>query len=86
MGNRTLSKTVQILWILVASVLLLAAGDQETRFQTLGHKMMCRCGCSQILLECNHVGCSYSDKMRNELAAAINGARAAARAGGAAMG
>ena len=26
--------------------------------------MMCVCGCSQILLECNHVGCQYSDRMR----------------------
>jgi len=68
-----LRKTVQVLWILVASLMLLAAGDQEARFQTLGHKLMCRCGCNQILLECNHVGCSYSDKMRNELVAAVNG-------------
>jgi cytochrome c-type biogenesis protein CcmH/NrfF len=69
----TMRKTVQILWIVTASAMLLAAGDQEARFQTLGHKMMCRCGCNQILLECNHVGCTYSDKMRNELVAAING-------------
>ena len=66
-------KAPQILGIVLASVILLAAGDQEARFQNLGHKLMCRCGCNQILLECNHVGCSYSDKMRNELAAAING-------------
>ena len=34
--------------------------------------MMCACGCNQILLECNHVGCTYSDKMRDELGAAID--------------
>jgi cytochrome c-type biogenesis protein CcmH len=34
--------------------------------------MMCACGCGQILLECNHVGCSYSDKMRNELIASLD--------------
>jgi cytochrome c-type biogenesis protein CcmH len=73
MRRVTLGKVVQILWIAVASLMLLAAGDQEARFQTLGHKLMCRCGCNQILLECNHVGCSYSDKMRNELVAAVNG-------------
>ena len=33
---------------------------------------MCVCGCSQILLECNHVGCTYSDRMRNELMAALD--------------
>ena len=72
MRYRAAQKAVQILWIVLASAMLLAAGDQEARFQTLGHKLMCRCGCAQILLECNHVGCAYSDKMRNELSAAIN--------------
>jgi cytochrome c-type biogenesis protein CcmH len=33
--------------------------------------MICGCGCNQILLECNHVGCPLSDGMRNELTAAI---------------
>jgi len=32
---------------------------------------MCICGCNQILLECNHVGCPASDGMRNELMAAV---------------
>ena len=30
------------------------------------------CGCGQVLLECNHVGCQYSDRMRVELAAALD--------------
>jgi cytochrome c-type biogenesis protein CcmH len=51
---------------MLASTLLLGAGD-DARFQKLGHKLMCVCGCNQILLECNHVGCSYSDRMRGEL-------------------
>ena len=33
---------------------------------------MCTCGCGQVLLECNHVGCQSSDKMRNQLQAAID--------------
>jgi cytochrome c-type biogenesis protein CcmH len=28
---------------------------------------MCVCGCGQILLECNHVGCPDSDRMIGEL-------------------
>jgi cytochrome c-type biogenesis protein CcmH len=43
------------------------AGDPATRFTELGHQLMCICGCGQILLECNHVGCPSSDGMRNEL-------------------
>jgi len=54
--------------LMLASLLLLGAGETaEQRFQDLGHKLMCKCGCNQILLECNHVGCSYSERMRAEL-------------------
>jgi cytochrome c-type biogenesis protein CcmH len=51
---------------------LLGAGDPATRFSEIGHQMMCVCGCNQILLECNHVGCPASDGMRNELMASLN--------------
>ncbi len=44
-------------------------GADEARFENLGHKLMCVCGCNQVLLECNHVGCPRSDGMREELAA-----------------
>jgi len=55
---------------IVLSVALLGASGDRTRFTDLGHRMMCVCGCNQILLECNHVGCTYSDRMREQLAAA----------------
>ena len=45
--------------------------DTDARFTKLGHQLMCMCGCNQILLECNHVGCAYSDRMRNELVAGL---------------
>jgi len=51
---------------------LLGASDEAARFNTLGHRLMCVCGCSQILLECNHVGCTYSDRMRGELMAGLD--------------
>jgi cytochrome c-type biogenesis protein CcmH len=50
----------------------MAAGDTSKRFNDLGHRMMCTCGCNQILLECNHVGCTKSDTMRAELAAGLD--------------
>jgi cytochrome c-type biogenesis protein CcmH/NrfF len=59
--------------LLCASVFaLLGAADPATRFNEIGHQMMCICGCNQILLECNHVGCPASDGMRNELMASLN--------------
>jgi cytochrome c-type biogenesis protein CcmH len=56
----------------VAVVALAGAGDESARFTDLGHRMMCVCGCNQILLECNHVGCTYSDRMRGELMASLD--------------
>ena len=47
------------------------ASDPSTRFNELGHQLMCICSCNQILLECNHVGCPDSDMMRNELMSAV---------------
>ena len=54
----------------VLSISFLGASGDRARFNDLGHRMMCVCGCNQILLECNHVGCTYSDRMREQLAAA----------------
>jgi cytochrome c-type biogenesis protein CcmH/NrfF len=64
-------------WLLVVVlgltvVVCMGAGDSTARFNKLGHSMMCTCGCGQVLLECNHVGCQSSDKMRNELIAALD--------------
>jgi cytochrome c-type biogenesis protein CcmH len=50
---------------------LLGAGDPASRYKELGHQLMCICSCNQILLECNHVGCPDSDRMDNELMAAV---------------
>lgn len=44
------------------------AHAQETaRAKALGQKLMCVCGCNQILTACNHIGCTYSHKMLQEL-------------------
>jgi len=64
-------KIVQAILLCAALIALLGAGDPATRFSEIGHQMMCICGCNQILLECNHVGCPASDGMRNELMASV---------------
>jgi cytochrome c-type biogenesis protein CcmH len=66
-----LRKLAGIFVTTAAVFVFLGAGDAGTRFNQIGHQMMCICGCNQILLECNHVGCPASDGMRNELMAAL---------------
>jgi cytochrome c-type biogenesis protein CcmH/NrfF len=65
-----LGRAISLSLLKVALVFLLGAGD-DARFYQLGHKLMCVCSCNQVLLECNHVGCTYSDRMRGELAASL---------------
>jgi cytochrome c-type biogenesis protein CcmH/NrfF len=67
-----LKRVAQLILLVFALLAFMGAGDEGARFSDLGHKLMCACGCGQILLECNHVGCTYSDRMRGELAAAID--------------
>jgi cytochrome c-type biogenesis protein CcmH/NrfF len=55
----------------LAIVVLMGASDEDAHFSNLGHKLMCVCSCNQVLLECNHVGCPYSDRMRGELVSAM---------------
>jgi cytochrome c-type biogenesis protein CcmH len=69
--NSTLRRPFHCFLLCLAVFIFSAAGDPTPRFNEIGHQLMCVCGCRQILLECNHVGCTYSDKMRNELMAAV---------------
>ncbi len=70
--NPTFRRSLQTALLCVAVFACLGASDEGARFTSLGHKLMCVCGCSQVLLECNHVGCTYSDRMRGELMASID--------------
>ena len=63
-------RAAQLLLIAALAIGFIGA-DSDARFNKLGHQLMCMCGCNQILLECNHVGCTYSDRMRNELTAGL---------------
>jgi cytochrome c-type biogenesis protein CcmH/NrfF len=68
--NSKLLRPAQLALIALLAMLFLGA-DTDARFNKLGHQLMCMCGCNQILLECNHVGCNYSERMRNELTAGL---------------
>jgi len=68
----SMRRWLQAAALAVAVILFMGAGDDSARFKDLGHRMMCTCGCGQVLLECNHVGCQSSDKMRDQLQAALD--------------
>ena len=56
---------------LVLLLLLPATAQQSDRAKTVGHRMFCMCGCKQILVECNHVGCTMSTSMLKKLDAEV---------------
>jgi cytochrome c-type biogenesis protein CcmH len=70
--SKSIKRACQVAVLFAAVLALVGAGDDSGRFKDLGHRLMCACGCNQILLECNHVGCSYSDRMRGELTTALD--------------
>jgi cytochrome c-type biogenesis protein CcmH len=70
--NPNFRRTLHCIILAAAVFAFSGASDPSTRFSAIGHQLMCICGCGQILLECNHVGCPDSDGMRNELMAAVS--------------
>lgn len=58
-----------LLGFAVAALLFVASASAQStpRAKALGQKLMCVCGCNEILTACNHVGCQYSHKMLQEL-------------------
>lgn len=63
----------RLVTITLVAVITMGAASTAVRYNDLGHKMMCVCGCNQILIECNHLGCPDSDRMLGELRASIAG-------------
>jgi cytochrome c-type biogenesis protein CcmH len=61
--------------LLVALLLVFLApgvGAQSSpRAKAIGRRLMCVCGCNEVLTACNHVGCTYSRAMLKELDAHI---------------
>lgn len=73
--RRTASKLARVAQaLLIAAVVCVSVGaaDPEVRFNKIGAKLMCSCGCAQSLLGCDHVGCpnrgSEMDQLRDGIA------------------
>jgi cytochrome c-type biogenesis protein CcmH len=63
------ARTVQTALLCLITMAMLGAG--QSRFDRIGHELMCSCSCGQVLLECNHVGCPDSARMIDELRAQL---------------
>ena len=61
----------RLMTVALVVVLTMGAASPAVRYNDLGHKMMCICGCNQILIECNHLGCPDSERMLGELRTAV---------------
>lgn len=61
----------QLLLLPCMALLLMGADNQEARYQKLGGKIMCTCSCAEMLLQCDHVGCQYSESMTHQLRAQV---------------
>jgi len=66
-----LKRIAKLALIALVATFMLGADFDRTRFEKVGHELMCTCGCGQVLLECNHVGCQVSDGMRQKVQAGI---------------
>jgi cytochrome c-type biogenesis protein CcmH len=68
-----ISRALRNTCFVLAAALLIAAPapgqlpGQSERAQRIGKRMLCMCGCNQVLTECNHVGCTVSTSMLQEL-------------------
>ena len=59
------AKAIQGSLLIAIAVTML--GAVHSQYQRVGGKLMCACGCGQMLLECNHLGCPDSPGMIQEL-------------------
>lgn len=66
------ARPMQAIAVALLVCLSLAATDTGARFNKLGDKLMCTCGCAQMLLGCDHVGCpnrgAEMDRLRTGIA------------------
>src|SRR5271168_1884076 len=65
-GTR-ISRVAQALLIAAVVCVSLGATDPGARFNKIGGKLMCTCGCAQSLLGCGHYGCPNRGGEMDEL-------------------
>jgi Cytochrome C biogenesis protein len=64
-------KSVQAAALVVAVCFSMGATSPSSRLNDLNHRLMCQCGCAQLLGECDHMGCPSREPELAELNADI---------------
>ena len=65
-------KSAEVLLLVVAVCFSMGASSAGSRFNDLGDRLMCQCGCAQLLGECDHVGCPSRGQEMADLKAQIS--------------
>ena len=65
-----------VVGIALAMLPLHVDAQKTERAKVLGAKLMCMCGCGQILTQCNHLNCPSSGPMLKELDQRVAGGEA----------
>ena len=65
------TRAVEVAVLTVAVCFSIGASSPTSRLNDLDHRLMCQCGCAQLLGECDHVGCPDRDKELADLSADI---------------
>lgn len=66
-------KGLQAVVLAIAVCFTLGVSDSSSRIDKISHRLMCQCGCSQLLGECDHAGCPDRDKELAELTMGVSG-------------
>ena len=57
--------------LLAVAIPLVVRAQQTDRAKQIGSKLMCMCGCGQVLTQCNHINCPLNEPMMKELDARV---------------
>src|SRR5260370_17652568 len=70
---RATAAIMMLAMLAVAPLLVAPLGAQQLsdRAKQIGGKFMCMCTCSQVLTQCNHIGCTTSTGVLKELSQSL---------------
>ncbi len=71
LSRRSAVRGSQLLLLCIVIAVTAGATDSTARFYKDSHELICGCGCTQLLGECNHVGCPVAPGMLAQLSASI---------------